>query len=206
MVDWDLFVHLAEIAGVFVGFGALIAVRGEHAGDPHTFEYLRAVVGGGVLVVITALAPLVVSRFDVDGRALWLPCSLFFLAVFLTFWVVDARSPENRVDRRANRALTVRYAAVALPMTVLMLGSLVIVVIGAWPRYEPALYFLAVTLWLVETGLSLLWLVWNREGAPQPTERAPATPAVPGADSASAAPAGPDAGAAERDDTGSVTR
>lgn len=162
MVDWDLFVHLAEIAGVFVGFGALIAVRSEDASDAHTFEYLRAVVGGGVLVVITALAPLVVSRFGIDGHALWLPCSIFFLAIFLTFWIVDVRSPENRIDRTANRALTIRYAAVALPMTFLMLGSLVLIVIGAWPRYEPALYFLAVTLWLVETGLSLLWLVWTR--------------------------------------------
>ena len=123
MVDWDLFVHLAEIAGVFVGFGALIAVRNDQASDAHTVEYLRAVVGGGVLVVITALAPLVVSRFDVAGRALWLPCSVFFLAVFLTFWIVDARSPENRIDRRENRALTVRYAAVALPLTFAMVGA-----------------------------------------------------------------------------------
>lgn len=117
-------------------------------------------------MVITALAPLVVSRFDVAGRALWLPCSVFFLAVFLTFWIVDARSPENRIDRRANRALTVRYAAVALPLTFAMVGSLVIVIVGVWPQHDPALYFLAVTLWLVETGLSLLWLVWTRNTSP----------------------------------------
>lgn len=170
MVDWDLFVHLAEIAGVFVGFGALIAVRSDETRDAHTIEYLRAIVGGGILVVVTALAPLVVSRFGVEGRALWLPCSLLFLAIFLTFWIADARSPENRIDRRANRALTVRYAALALPMTFLMIGSLLLIVIGVWPQQDAALYFLAVTLWLVETGLSLLWLVWTRD-RPRPAQR-----------------------------------
>lgn len=170
MVDWDLFVHRAEIAGVFVGFGALIAVRSDETRDAHTIEYLRAIVGGGILVVVTALAPLVVSRFGVEGRALWLPCSLLFLAIFLTFWIADARSPENRIDRRANRALTVRYAALALPMTFLMIGSLLLIVIGVWPQQDAALYFLAVTLWLVETGLSLLWLVWTRD-RPRPAQR-----------------------------------
>ena len=38
-VDGDLFVHLAEIAGVFLGFGALIAVRTDEAVDAHTVEY-----------------------------------------------------------------------------------------------------------------------------------------------------------------------
>ncbi len=36
MQDADLFLELAAIAGVFVGFGALIAVRGGGASD--TFE------------------------------------------------------------------------------------------------------------------------------------------------------------------------
>lgn len=168
MVDWDLFVHLAEIAGVFVGFGALIAVRGEEAQDAHTIEYLRGLVAGGLLVVVAALAPLAVSRFGVEGRGLWVPCSLLFLALFLTFWVVDARSRENRIERKANRALTVRYMAVALPLTFLMVGSLLLVIVGVAPPQAPALYFLAVTLWLVETGFSLLWLVWTRDAAAHP--------------------------------------
>lgn len=168
MVDWEFFVHLAEIAGVFVGFGALIAVRSEDASDAHTVEYLRSIVGGGLLVVVTALAPLALSRFGVDGRALWLPCSIFFLALFLTLWIVDARSSENRSERMVNRALTVRYAAIALPMTFLMIAALVLVIIGVWPQHAAALYFLAVTVWLVETGFTLLWLVWNRDSATRP--------------------------------------
>lgn len=168
MVDWELFVHLAEIAGVFVGFGALIAVRSEDASDAHTVEYLRGLVAGGLLVVVAALAPLVVSRFGMDGRALWLPCSILFLALFLVFWIVDVRSAENKIDRNANRALTVRYAAIALPMTFLMLGALILIILGVWPQHDAALYFLAVTLWLVEQGLTLIWLVWHQNTAVRP--------------------------------------
>lgn len=161
MVDGELFVHLAEIAGVFVGFGALIAVRSEEGSDAHTVEYLRGLVAGGLLVVVAALAPLVVSRFGMDGRALWLPCSILFLALFLIVWAVDARSAENRIERNANRALTVRYAMIALPMTFGMLGALILIIVGVWPQHDAALYFLAVTLWLVELGFSLIWLVWH---------------------------------------------
>lgn len=165
MVDWELFVHMAEIAGVFVGFGALIAARSDEASDAHTVEYLRGLVVGGLLVVTAALAPLVVSRFGIEGHALWLPCSIFFVFIFLTSWIVDARSPENRIERKANRAITLRYMTVVLPMTFGMLGSLILIVIGAWPKFEPALYFLAVTLLLIEQGFTLIWLVWTRNTA-----------------------------------------
>ena len=130
MVDWELFVHLAEIAGVFVGFGALIAVRSEGASDPHTVEYLRGLVSGGLLVVAAALAPLTLSRFGLEVRAVWVPCSVFFFVVFLLFWVADVRSSENRIERNVNRGITIRYAVIALPMTACVLGSLLLIIVG----------------------------------------------------------------------------
>lgn len=91
MVDGELFVHLAEIAGVFVGFGALIAVRSEEASDAHTVEYLRGVVEGGLLVVVAALAPLVVSRFGMEGRA----CGCRAAASSsLSFWSSGLSTPD----------------------------------------------------------------------------------------------------------------
>lgn len=168
MVDWELFIHLAEIAGVFVGFGALIAVRSEGVSDPHTVEYLRGVVSGGLLVVAAALAPLTLSRFGLEGRAVWVPCSLFFFVAFLLFWMGDARCSENRVERKVNRGITTRYMAIALPMTAVVLGSLLLIIVDVWPEHAAALYFLAVTVWLIETGFTLFWLVWTRDSAKLP--------------------------------------
>ena len=143
-------------------------MRSEGASDPHSVEYLRGVVSGGLLVVAAPLAPLALSRFGLEGRALWVTCSVFFFVAFLVFWAADARSSENRFERQMNRGKTVRYAAIALPMTVCLLGSLLLIIIGAWPQHAAALYFLAVTLWLVETGFTLFWLVWTPDSAKLP--------------------------------------
>ena len=48
-METELFVHFAEIAGVFVGFGALISQRSVRPSDPHDVVYLRAVLALGVL-------------------------------------------------------------------------------------------------------------------------------------------------------------
>jgi hypothetical protein len=67
MQDTSLFLSLAEIAGVFVGFGALIAVRSGGPSEPHEVTPMRAVVaitvgplplatGGGELCLYVAAA------------------------------------------------------------------------------------------------------------------------------------------------------
>ncbi len=160
MPEWDLFIHLAEIAGVFVAFGSLIAVRSGETADVRAVEYLRAMVAGGLWVIVAALAPIALSRFGLEGRALWAPCAALALVLFIAFWVMDALSPENRSERTLHRADTVRYVAVAVPMSFTLLGSLILIVVGVWPQVHPALYFVAVTLGLLEQGLDLLTLVW----------------------------------------------
>ena len=162
MQDTELFIHLAEIAGVFVGFGSLLAFRTGDLTDLHAVEYLRGMVGGGLWVILAALAPLAVSRFGVEGRALWVPCSLLALVLFLVFWILDARSPESHAERSAHRSESIKYASIAVPMTLAMFAALILVVVGPWPRASQALYFLAVTIGLLETGLDLISLVWTQ--------------------------------------------
>ena len=65
MQDTELFLSLAEIAGVFVGFGALIAVRGGGASDAWGVAGIGMIVWGGIQVVALALAPVAIGRFEV---------------------------------------------------------------------------------------------------------------------------------------------
>jgi hypothetical protein len=81
MQDTDLFLSLAEIAGVFVGFGALISVRSSGASDAHEVAYIRPVVTLAICVVVAALAPVIISRYGVTGHELWLVCSLVALCL-----------------------------------------------------------------------------------------------------------------------------
>ena len=66
MQDAALFMELAGIAGVFVGFGALIAVRGGGASDAFEVAYMRGVVFLGLLTIVAALAPVTLGRYDLD--------------------------------------------------------------------------------------------------------------------------------------------
>lgn len=54
MQDTELFIELAGMAGVFVGFGARIAVRSGGASDAFEVAYVRGVVLMGLLAAAAA--------------------------------------------------------------------------------------------------------------------------------------------------------
>jgi hypothetical protein len=87
MEDADLFLELAGIAGVFVGFGALIAVRSSGA-RPDEVGYTRGVVSFGLLTVVAATAPVAISRPAV-ALGLLMSALMLFVGVF---WL---RRPRN---------------------------------------------------------------------------------------------------------------
>jgi len=180
MQDTDLFLSLAEIAGVFVGFGTLIAIRSGSTIDVSEVTGIGMVVWCAILVVILALTPVVISRFDVTGHELWLACSLMALALW---WIGDEvvvrASPERRAYQAA-RPLRVRWrveigsAFLWMPMNI----ALILVVLGLLPEQEAALYLAAVVLLLFMDALLLLMMVISGGGrrtgsdptAPPPTE------------------------------------
>jgi hypothetical protein len=55
--DAVLFITIAEIAGVFVGFAALISVTRRSEIQPAQLGQMRAVVTIGLVVVVAALIP-----------------------------------------------------------------------------------------------------------------------------------------------------
>jgi len=168
MQDTELFLSLAEIAGVFVGFGALIAIRS--AGPANVIEVaaISWVVMAATVVVASALAPVVVGRFGAAGHGLWLVCSVFALVLFWGGFAVSERlGAEQRAFAEARAPLRARAwvelvgVAVWLPATV----ALVLVVLGVVPGQEAALYFAAVVLFLMMDALLLLMIVF-RVGLP----------------------------------------
>jgi hypothetical protein len=159
--DADLLVQLAGIAGVFVGFGALISIRSGGPSDAHEVTYIRSVMSFAIWVVVAALTPVIVSRYDITGHALWMPCSLLALVLWLSLWIVGERSTETR-DAVATYSLaqSVGLTASYLLLIVPLLGALILVVLGLFPDQEPALYLTAVGLGLFVGAVALLMLVF----------------------------------------------
>jgi len=160
MQDVDLLVALAGIAGVFVGFGALISTRDGGASE---LWLIRNVVNEGLVVVAAALVPVVIGRYGITGHELWLLCSLIVLVLD---WVGIILSHTRREDM-AFQVLRTRATRVALSVLFFFLEvpaqiALILVVLGVFRDLEPALYLTAVVLMLFEAAVLLVMLVYSQ--------------------------------------------
>jgi hypothetical protein len=162
MQDADLFMELAGIAGVFVGFGALIAVRGGGASDAFEVAWMRGVVSVGLVAVLAALAPVVISRYGLTEHEVWALSSVLFLVGFAGIFAINNLSPEARVADEGipRRVLAVRFA-VWVPSVIVLFLSPIAIVLGVAPVREEALYFTLVALALLGSAISLLMLVFT---------------------------------------------
>ena len=95
-MDSQLFVAMAEIAGVFVGFGALISVTRRSDIEPDQLGSIRAMVTAGLTVVVAALVPVALASYGISGQSLWFISSLVFLGLSWAVIVLSLRAPENR--------------------------------------------------------------------------------------------------------------
>ncbi len=165
MQDTELFLSVAEIAGVFVGFGALIAVRSGGAGEPQEVAPMRLVVGFGVLTVIAALAPVTLGGYDLGDHEVLVLSSVLVAIVFVVLWFVHVRAPEYK--EAVPIVMATRPAvqtALENAASLLFIGAsalaLAAIVLGVAPELEAALYFTVVVLLLVMAAWMLLWLVF----------------------------------------------
>jgi beta-lactamase regulating signal transducer with metallopeptidase domain len=172
MQHTELFLSLAEIAGVFVGFGALISVRSGGASGRIEVGYTRGMVAFGVLTVVAALAPVTLSLFDLPEHQIWALSSALVLVGLIVFVAAQARTAEYRANVAAGIEATraqsrSRWPAVlstgasVLSMIALVLAPIVIV-LGVAPALETALYFAVVVLILLCAAWLLLALVYSQ--------------------------------------------
>ena len=166
MQDADLFMGLAGIAGVFVGFGALIAVRSGGPSEPLEVAPMRMMVSMAMLTIVAALAPVTLGRYDLTDHQVWALSSALALVGFVLIPAVSARTPEYRVAWSMSTAASrltlgdvIYWAAFALYMVVLLVAP-IIIMLGVAPELEAALYFTYVVLILLGAGWALLGLVF----------------------------------------------
>jgi len=165
MQDADLFMELAAIAGVFVGFGALIAVRGGGASDAFEVAYMRGLVSYGLLTIVAALAPVTLGRYDLAEHQVWALSSVVVLVGLIAVTVLNVSTPEYRDETAAPAGsrwlLVLALVGVAFVMLATALAPIVIILDLA-PGPEPAIYFTAVVLILLFAALQLLQMVFRR--------------------------------------------
>jgi hypothetical protein len=164
MQDAEVLLALAGIAGVFVGFGALISVRSEGAGGVYELTYIRGVVWMGLLVVVAAVFPVMLERYGITGRALWGPSSLIVLVLYWAMILVNNLMSEHRTLLAAarRRTLIANVVISTLLFDIPLNAALILVILGVLPEQEPALYVTAVAIVLLEAAFALLSLVYSQ--------------------------------------------
>jgi hypothetical protein len=168
MQDADLFLELAGIAGVFVGFAALIAVRGGGPSEPLEVAPMRMMVSMAMLTIVAALAPVTLDRYDLTDHGVWALSSALILVGWLLIIVASARTPEYRAgwatsvaEARLTPGDVIGGAAFVLYMIVSFVVP-IIIMLGVAPDLEAALYFTVVVLILLGAGATLLGLVFSQ--------------------------------------------
>ena len=165
--DIGLFLAIAEIAGVFVGFGALISFTRRSEIEPTQLGQIRAVVTSGLVVIVAALLPVGLSLYGVEGHSLWFLSSLIFLLLVWAVIVLSLRRPENRQiiasETQASPAMAVFFwLLLELPIQI----PLVLAVLGPFPDLEPGLYTTALVFNLFEAAFVLARLVYWQASPP----------------------------------------
>jgi hypothetical protein len=159
----ELFAIIAEIAGVFVGFGALIAAIRHNEIEPAQLSRLRAVVTSGLLVVVAALVPVGLGQFDIASHHFWLACSLVFFGLNWITIVLSLRQPENwrlAVTEIKSSPLTAAFFWLLLEVPVQL--PLVLVMTGMFTNLDMALYLTSVLFCLFEAAFVLAQLVYSQ--------------------------------------------
>ena len=160
MDNMNFFVAIAEIAGVFVGFGALISVTRRTRYEVSQIGRIRAVVTIGLLVIIASLIPVLLSSYGLSGHKLWFTSSLLFLFLNLAVIILSVLRPENRVLMAAqSRANPLMAAFFWLLLEIPVQVPLILVLTALWQDLEPAFYTTALVFNLFEAAYVLAQLV-----------------------------------------------
>lgn len=163
--DVDLFVALAGIAGIFVGFGALISVAPGKDIEASQFGLIRGVVTIGLVVMIAALIPVGIGRYGITDHNLWFTCSLIFFSLNLAVVILSLRGPENReimfAEIRAKPGIALFFWFILeVPVNV----PLILTMLGLYPNLEPAFYTTALLFNLFEATFILAYIVYSQMG------------------------------------------
>jgi hypothetical protein len=142
MQDTELFIELAGIAGVFVGFGALIAVRSGGPSEPQEVAPMRAIVSLGLVAGVAALNVVTLGRYGATDHQVWALSSVLVFVGLIGMLAVNVRAPEYRASWETTHRS----------------GWSVVVEGAAWVVYMSSL----VVLLLLGAGWTLLRLVFAR--------------------------------------------
>jgi len=165
--DFSMLIRIAQIAGVFVGFGALISATGKNGNDASQIGQIRAVVTIGLVIIVAALMPVGLGYYGMTGHILWKICSIVFLMLSWTVIVLSLQRPENRditFKRARSHPLSAMFFWILLEAPMQL--PLILTILGLFPQLEPAFYFTSLVLNVFQAAFVLAQFVYSQQQQP----------------------------------------
>jgi hypothetical protein len=163
-LEFGLLITIAEISGIFVGFGALIGATRRNEVDPYQLTRIRSVVTVGLLVIVAALVPVLIDLYGVTDHNLWFISSIIFLALNWVVIILSLRHYQRReflLDHTfGSRKVTI---LLGLVLEVPMQTPLYLTLLGWFPSLEPAFYITALVFNLFQAAIVLTQIVHSQE-------------------------------------------
>ncbi len=157
--DVDTLLAIAEIAGVFVGFAALLTVvsrRAESTDRSGEAFLLATVVLVSVVVIVAALVPVVLNRYELSQSVVWRISSGVY---FVVNWIQILYVGRMTVSYREAHSRQPFLSFAVWSLEPLLQLSLLVCIMGAWKSLAPAFYLTALAVALIQVSLMLAILV-----------------------------------------------
>lgn len=146
--DSSLFLAVAQIAGIFVGFGGIIGSLGDFHARTEAAKLLQSVVSMSISAMTAALIPVTLMQFQPDPQILWqISSGLYIALIWLGGSLVVLFNTEFRDwfrvhIRRAPLFAALFWVGLEVPIQVALFMGL-FDVIPAWSQgfYVTALVF-----------------------------------------------------------------
>ena len=163
-VDLLLFIAIAEISGVFVGFGALIGVSGREEIETAQLQRLRGLVTVGLIVVIAALIPVLITSYGFIDHILWFWSSLIFLCLNWGVMIWTLRQPESRVAMQSmsRTHMALFWLLLEIPLEL----PLFLIIFGLFPDLDSAFYLTGLLFLLFQAAYTLTTVVYSKSEPP----------------------------------------
>ena len=152
----EIFIGIAHIAGIFVGFEALIS-----ATHQKEVERIRGIVTVGLMTIIASLIPIGLASYGFSGHMLWFWSSLIYFCLNWIVIILSLRRSEDReyMKTQSKASMIFFWLIFEVPLEV----SLILSIIGLFPDLEQAFYTTALLFNLFSAAYVLSQIVHTKD-------------------------------------------
>ena len=157
MTGDDVLIGIAQIAGTFAGFAALAGIVGRKApgSSRYDVERLRTVILVGVMVVVTALIPIVVEGYGLNETTVWRVSSGLALVINWALGAAVAAFGRRSGLLEADRIYKWAGYSIEVPLQLALIAN----VLGVLSAHAAGFYLTFLYLALIQAFIVFVQLV-----------------------------------------------